>query len=110
MYFRVIYFIKLGWKVLFDKVVEVVWGFFFVYVLVFVIIMLVLMGMGMDNISVFFVMVVCLNNLGFGLGEVVVYYGVILDLVKWLLMIVMVFGCLEIFILLVLFILIFWCG
>lgn len=89
---------------------DVVWGFFFVYVLVFVVCMFVFIVMGMDEFSVFFVVVVILNNLGFGFGEVVVYFVDVNDKVKWILIVFMLFGCLEIFILLILFMLIFWCS
>lgn len=77
---------------MFDRVVEVVWGFFLVYVVVFVIIMIGLIVMGLDNLSVFIVIVVMLNNLGLGLGSVVVNYVDVIDVGKWILVIVMVFG------------------
>ena len=50
----------------------------------------------------------CLNNLGPGLGEVAANFGSIPDASKWLLLIAMVFGRLEVFTLLVLFTPAFW--
>lgn len=105
-----VYSVKFGDCVMFDRVVEVVWGFFLVYVVVFVIIMIGLIVMGLDNLSVFIVIVVMLNNLGLGLGSVVVNYVDVIDVGKWILVIVMVFGWLEVFLLLVLFLLMFWCS
>lgn len=108
IYFKVVYFVKLGEWVMLDCVVEVVWGFFLVYVIVFVVIMIGLIVIGLDNIMVFMVIVVILNNLGLGLGFVVGIFVDVSDGGKWLLVVVMLFGCLEIFLLLVLFLFIFW--
>ncbi|MFT4926699.1 MAG: trk system potassium uptake protein TrkH [Phenylobacterium sp.] len=105
---RAVYTIKLGRKALPDRIVEAIWGFFSAYALVFVVIMLLLLGAGMDNISAFSATAACLNNLGPGLGQVSSHYGDISDTAKWLLVVAMVFGRLEIFTLLVLFTPTFW--
>lgn len=86
-----------------------VWGFFFVYVLVFIISMLVIIVIGVDEFFVFVVVIVILNNFGSGLGVVVDNFIFMNFVVKWILVIIMLFGWLEVFILLVFFILIFWC-
>lgn len=104
------YSVKFGDCVMFDRVVEVVWGFFLVYVVVFVVFMIGFIVIGFDNLSVFIVMVVMLNNLGLGLGSVVVNYVDVIDVGKWILVIGMVFGCLEVFLFFVLFLFIFWCS
>ena len=105
---RAVYTIKLGKKALPDRIVEAIWGFFSAYTLVFVIIMIMLLATGMDNISAFSATAACLNNLGPGLGEVAAHYGDISDTAKWVLVVAMVFGRLEIFTLLVLFTPTFW--
>ena len=105
---KAIFSIKLGKKALPDRVVEAVWGFFSAYTLVFVIIMLALIGTGLDNITAFTATAACLNNLGPGLGEVAANYGSVSDSAKWVLMLAMVFGRLEVFTLLVLFTPAFW--
>lgn len=105
---RAVYTIKLGRKALPDRTVEAIWGFFSAYALVFVIIMLMLLGAGLDNISAFSATAACLNNLGPGLGKVAAHYGDISDSAKWILVLAMVFGRLEIFTLLVLFTPTFW--
>lgn len=105
---RAVYVIKLGRKPLPDRVIEAVWGFFSAYTLVFVVIMLLLMLTGLDNITAFAATAACLNNLGPGLGEVAANFGSIPDASKWLLILAMLFGRLEIFTLLVLFTPMFW--
>jgi trk system potassium uptake protein TrkH len=105
---KAIFSIKLGRKALPDRVVEAVWGFFSAYTLVFVIIMICLIGTGMDNITAFTATAACLNNLGPGLGDVAANYASVTDSGKWILMLAMVFGRLEVFTLLVLFTPAFW--
>ena len=105
---RAVYAIKLGRRPVEDRIVEAVWGFFAAYAVVFVVIMLSLILTGMDNISAFTATAACLNNLGPGLGEVAANFGAIPDASKWILIVAMVFGRLEIFTLLVLFTPAFW--
>lgn len=105
---RGMFSIRIGNKVLPERVIDAVWGFFSAYALVFVICMLALMGMGMDNITAFSATAACLNNLGPGLGEVASNYASINDGSKWILLLAMLFGRLEVFTLLVLFTPTFW--
>lgn len=105
---KAIFSIKLGKKALPDRVLEAVWGFFSAYTLVFVVIMLALIATGMDNLTAFTATAACLNNLGPGLGEVAANYQSVSDTGKWILMLAMVFGRLEVFTLLVLFTPSFW--
>ncbi len=105
---KAIFSIKLGKKVLPDRVVEAVWGFFSAYAAVFVLCMLLLLASGMDDITAFTAVAACINNLGPGLGEVASNFSTINDMSKWVLIIAMLFGRLEIFTLLVLFTPAFW--
>jgi trk system potassium uptake protein TrkH len=105
---KAIFSIKLGRKVLPDRVVEAVWGFFSAYAAVFVICMLLLLAAGMDDITAFTAVAACINNLGPGLGEVAANFAGINDMSKWVLIMAMLFGRLEIFTLLVLFTPAFW--
>lgn len=107
---RAVYVIKLGRRPVEDRIVQAVWGFFAAYALVFVLIMLALILTGLDNITAFSATAACLNNLGPGLGEVAAHFGNIPDASKWILIVAMVFGRLEIFTLLVLFTPAFWKG
>jgi len=105
---KAIFSIKIGKKVLPDRVVEAVWGFFSAYAAVFVICMLMLLAAGMDDITAFTAVAAAINNLGPGLGEVAANFSTINDTSKWVLIMAMLFGRLEIFTLLVLFTPAFW--
>ncbi|QSX40902.1 TrkH family potassium uptake protein [Shewanella cyperi] len=105
---RAMFSIRIGNTALSDRVVDAVWGFFSAYALVFVFCMLALMAMGMDDITAFSATAACLNNLGPGLGEVASNYAGVSDGAKWILLLAMLFGRLEIFTLLVLFTPTFW--
>ena len=105
---KAVYAVKLGDRAMPSRVVEAVWGFFAAYAIVFVFIMIGLIGTGLDNITAFSATAAALNNLGPGLGAVSGTYAEVTDGAKWLLMIAMLFGRLEIFSLLVLFSPTFW--
>jgi trk system potassium uptake protein len=105
---KAIFSIKLGKKALPNRVVEAIWGFFSAYAAVFVICMLLLLASGLDDITAFTAVAACLNNLGPGLGAVAANFASINDFSKWVLIIAMLFGRLEIFTLLVLFTPAFW--
>jgi len=105
---KAIYSVKLGDRSLPDRVVEAVWGFFSAYAVVFVVIMIGLIATGLDNLTAFSATAAMLNNLGPGLGDVSGTYAYVSDSGKWLLILAMLFGRLEIFSLLVLFSPTFW--
>jgi len=105
---KAVYKIKLGNKALPDRVVEAVWGFFSTYALVFIVCMLALLMTGMDELSAFSSVVAMLNNLGPGLGEVALHFNDVSDASKWVMIIAMLFGRLEVFTLLVLFTPVLW--
>lgn len=100
--------VKLKGKVIPDKVMTAVWGFFSVYVFTFGILMLAIMALGVDQVTAFSAMAAMINNLGPGLGEVSANYHSMSDPVKWILTFAMLLGRLEIFTLLVLFTAAFW--
>jgi len=105
---RAVYSVKLGNRPLPNRVVEAVWGFFSAYALVFIVIMLGLLATGLDDLTAFSATAACLNNLGPGLGAVAANYANISDTAKWLLVVAMLFGRLEVFTLLVLLTPAFW--
>lgn len=105
---KAIYSVKLGDRALPNRVVDAVWGFFSAYALIFVVIMLGLIATGMENITAFSATAATLNNLGPGLGDVAGTYADVSDSGKWLLILAMLFGRLEVFSLLVLFSPTFW--
>nr|WP_086941180.1 TrkH family potassium uptake protein [Thaumasiovibrio occultus] len=105
---RAVYTIKLGKTALPQRVVDAVWGFFSAYALVFVVCMLAIIATGVDELTAFSAVAATLNNLGPGLGEVAVHFGEINAAAKWVLILAMLFGRLEVFTLLVLFTPTFW--
>jgi trk system potassium uptake protein TrkH len=105
---KAIYSVKLGERALPDRVVEAVWGFFSAYAMIFVIIMVGLIATGLDDVTAFSATAATLNNLGPGLGSVAGTYADVSDSGKWLLILAMLFGRLEVFSLLVLFSPTFW--
>ncbi len=105
---KAVYKIKIGDKALPDRVVEAVWGFFSTYALVFIVCMLALLMTGMDELSSFSATAAMLNNLGPGLGVVALHFNEVADSSKWIMILAMLFGRLEIFTLLVLFTPVFW--
>ena len=105
---KALFTIKLGNKALPNRVVEAIWGFFLAYAAVFVLCMLALLAAGVDDITAFTAVAACLNNLGPGLGEVAANFAGLGDFSKWVLVVAMLFGRLEIFTLLVLFTPAFW--
>ena len=98
-----IFEVKLGDRVIPDRIIEAVWGFVFMYVACFVVLLvLVLMLSGLDLISAFSAVAACLNNLGPGIGEVANNFGGLNAPTKSVLVIAMLLGRLEIFTVLVL--------
>jgi len=100
--------VKIGGKVLEDRVIDAVWGFFSLYVGSFIIMALLLAASGLDLLTSFSAVAACMNNLGPGLGDVGSYYGDINDSAKWVLCFAMLLGRLEIFTVLVLLTPAFW--
>jgi len=100
--------VKIGGKVLEDRVIDAVWGFFSLYVGSFIVMALLLAASGLDLLTSFSAVAACMNNLGPGLGDVGSYYGDINDPAKWVLCFAMILGRLEIFTVLVLLTPAFW--
>ncbi len=100
--------VKLGHKAVQFRVVDAVWGFFSVYIVVFVVLMLAMMATGLDQVTAFAAIAATLNNLGPGLGEVASGFMTLSDVAKWIAVVGMLLGRLEIFTLLVLITPTFW--
>lgn len=100
--------VRIGTKVVPFRVVDAVWGFFSVYVVVFVVMLLLMMATGLDQVTAFSAVAATLNNLGPGLGEVAAGFMTVNDPAKWIAVIGMLLGRLEIFTLLVLVTPTFW--
>lgn len=103
-----VYTIKLGNRALPERILEAVWGFFSAYALVFILSMLAVVATCVDNFSAFAAVAATLNNLGPGLGVVADNFTSMNAVAKWILILTMLFGRLEVFTLLVLFTPTFW--
>jgi len=100
--------VKLGTTAVQPRVVEAVWGFFSVYIIVFGVMLLAMMSTGLDQVTAFSAVAATLNNLGPGLGDVASGFMGVSDAAKWISIVGMLLGRLEIFTLLVLVTPTFW--
>ena len=100
--------VKLGNAAVPVRIVDSVWGFFSIYIVVFGFLMLAMLSTGMDQVTAFSAVAASLNNLGPGLGDVASGFMTVTDAAKWLAVVGMLMGRLEIFTLLVLFTPTFW--
>lgn len=100
--------LKVDQRVIPDRVIQGVWGFFGVYVTTYAVALLALTGSGMDQITAFGAVASCMNNLGPGLGEVGTSFASVPDSQLWLFSLVMLLGRLEIFPFLILLSRAFW--
>jgi len=100
--------VRIGSKAVSYRVIEAVWGFFAVYIIVFTAMLIALLATGLDQVTAFAAVAAALNNLGPGLGGVTAGFMGVSDAGKWVAIVAMVFGRLEIFTLLVLITPTFW--
>lgn len=100
--------VKLGGRVVSDRVMEAIWGFFAAYTIIYALLMLLFMASGLDQVAAFSAVAATLNNLGPGLGEVYATFASVSDFGKWVGIVGMLVGRLEIMTVLVLFIPEFW--
>ena len=100
--------VKLGNHAVPVRVIDAVWGFFSVYVIVFGIMLVAMMMTGLDQVTAFSAVAATLNNLGPGLGDVSSGFMTVPDMSKWIAVVGMLLGRLEIFTLLVLVTPTFW--
>ncbi len=100
--------IRLGRSVVPPRVIEAVWGFCVAYILIFGVLLLALVGTGLDQITAFSALASSINNMGPGLGQIVSDFTQINAPAKWVCILAMLFGRLEVFTLLVLFSPSFW--
>ncbi len=100
--------VKLGNKAVPYRVVDAVWGFFSIYIICYGIMMILMMATGLDQVTAFSAVAATLNNLGPGLGDVASGFMTVTDTAKWVAVVGMLLGRLEIFTLLVLITPTFW--
>ncbi len=100
--------VKVGNRPMPDRVMQAVWGFYFLYILSYCFFSFALATTGVDLVTAFGSVAGCLNNMGVGLGETAVGFRPLNDAATWLLSASMVVGRLEVFPLLLLFLPDFW--
>jgi len=100
--------VKLGGKAVEWRIIVAVWGFFAVYVVCFGLLMVALMSTGADQVTAFSAIAACINNAGPGLGDVANNFTSVSEPGKWICVLAMLLGRLEIYPLLVLVTPAFW--
>ena len=98
----------MGNRVLPERTIQAVWGFFSLYVATFVVLMVAMMALGVDQVTAFSAVATCINNVGPGLGKVATNFHDVSDGVKIISTIAMLLGRLEIFTMLVILSPAFW--
>ena len=88
--------------------IDGIWGFFAVYVVSFGVLMVLLMATGEDQVTAFSAIATSMNNVGPGLGDVASNFTSISMPGKWICILAMLLGRLEVFPLLVLITPAFW--
>jgi trk system potassium uptake protein TrkH len=100
--------VKIGNKAVEWRIIDAVWGFFAVYVACFAVLMISLMCTGEDQVTSFSAIASCINNAGPALGHVHDGFASLNSIGKWICVVAMLFGRLEIYPLLVLLTPTFW--
>jgi trk system potassium uptake protein TrkH len=102
--------VKLGGKPIPGDILSSIWGFFFLYLTIYVISALILAALSIDPISAFSATAACIFNVGPGLGSVGPTQNFLaVPLVgKWVLMLCMILGRLEIYTVIVFFMPEYW--
>jgi trk system potassium uptake protein TrkH len=107
---RAVVQVKLGGRPVPDEVLHSIWGYFVLYIGLFILSAFFLAAMGLDVVTSFAAVAASIGNIGPGLGTVgpVDNYVHIPLLGKWLLILCMLLGRLEIYTILILFVPEFW--
>jgi trk system potassium uptake protein len=100
--------IKLGKRPVAEEVLYSLWGFYILYIAVALLLTILHMAAGLDLVSAFGAVIATVNLLGPGLGDVAGNFATVSDTVKWLGIIGMLIGRLEVFTLVVLLLPAFW--
>lgn len=100
--------VKLGGRPVPWRVLDAVWGFFAIYVVCFAALMVLLMATGENQVTAFSAIAACINNAGPGLGEVASNFTSLTPFGKWICVLAMLLGRLEVYPLIVLVTPAFW--
>ena len=105
---KAIFSIKFGKVVLPEPVVEAIWGYISAFIVLFVLSILILSANGIDLQTAFGAIVASIGNVGAGIAGVAENFSHLNNICKWILIIDMLLGRLEIFTILVLLSPVFW--
>jgi trk system potassium uptake protein TrkH len=94
--------LRLGRRVVDERLMQSIWGFFAVYMAAFVLLVMLMIHAGLDKVSAFSAVATCMNNLGPGLGSVAYNFQSVSDFGKLVSVVAMLLGRLEVFTVLVL--------
>ena len=100
--------VKLGDKAVDSRIIDAVWGFFAIYVVSFAVLMVAFIATGEDQVTAFSAIASCINNTGPGLGDVAHTFITINAPGKWICILAMLLGRLEVYPLLILLAPSFW--
>lgn len=100
--------IKFGKRLLEESLLQSMWGFISVFIALYIVLMVLFIALGNDFITAFSALAATLANAGAGIGAISVNFADLSLASKWLLMVAMIAGRLEIFSLLVLLSRSFW--
>jgi trk system potassium uptake protein TrkH len=100
--------VRLGDAVVPQRVVDAVWGFCVTYIILFGAMLLLLVGSGLDQVTAFSALATSINNVGPALGIAAYDFTQVNDFAKWVCVVAMLVGRLEVFTLLVLVSPVFW--
>ncbi len=100
--------VKIGGRAVPWRIIDAVWGFFSIYVVCFAVLMVLLIATGENQVTAFSAIATSMNNTGPGLGEVATNFTTISPEGKWICVLAMLLGRLEIYPLIVLVTPAFW--
>jgi trk system potassium uptake protein TrkH len=99
---RAVQTIKYGNVRLSDDVVSAIWGFVVLFILIYCVLLLALLATGLNLETAYATLTACISNVGASIGQVADNYHAINTPAKWILVLTMLIGRLEIFTLIVL--------
>ncbi|MEJ2346668.1 MAG: TrkH family potassium uptake protein [Gammaproteobacteria bacterium] len=89
--------VKVGRRAMPERVIEAVWGFYFLYIFSYCVLSFGLTLTGVDFVTAFGSVAGCINNMGVGLAGTASDFGSLNNAAKWLLWFAMLLGRLELF-------------
>lgn len=100
---RAVVAVGLGGETMSESIVQAIWAFLAVFIALFIVLLLLLLADGLPIRTAFGALAACLSNTGAGIGGVSHGFNTIPSFSKWVLIVAMLAGRLEIFTILVLF-------